>query len=85
MFCNLIDINDVNGVKVRLNIAIERALMEKFCDDDNKAVQWMLDNRVYIYFWKDYLTLIDFDSPTSIYIVSRWNSFLEKLEKLNKK
>ena len=49
------------------------------------AVQWMLDNRVYIYFWKDYLTLIDFDSPTSIYIVSRWNSFLEKLEKLNKK
>ena len=37
MFCNLIDINDVNGVKVRLNIAIERALMEKFCDDDNSC------------------------------------------------
>ena len=85
MYCNVIDINDVKGEKVRLNIAIERALMKKYCDDDDKAVQWMLDNRVYIYFWKDYLTFIDFDSPTSTFIVSRWNSFLEKLEKLNKK
>ena len=69
-------IEDVNGNMCRPIIAIERVLMNRFCDDDEKAFKWMVNNKQYYTTWKRHLSMV---SSVLSLEMGRWNKFEESL------
>ncbi len=69
-------IKDVNEIMCRPIIAIERALINRFCDDDDKAFKWMVDNKQYYGMWKRHLSMV---SSVMSLEMHRWKKFEESL------
>ena len=57
-------------------IVIERVLINRFCENDEKAFEWMVKNKQFYGMWKRHLSMV---SSIMSLEMHRWKKFEESL------